>query len=217
MNYKYGNYEMLGISVFWFVITLFWTKLVYRIVLCKIEKNRFIFILFGAFISMIISEKIWLPQNLDVVFVAMLFMECGFCFKEYGNKLNAKKILGIVGILSFGIWIHFSWANEYFLSMASRTYKGGLFSVFLAIIGCLCVVLFCESIENTKLSKVLAFVGKYSYELLCIHWIESVYINYVNHQNLLVGSLRVVIDCVILVLWITIKEKILTVKNKKTI
>lgn len=66
-EYRYGNYEMLGISGFWFVIALFWSKLAYRIVLEKIEKNRFIFILFGAFISMIISENIWLPQNIDII------------------------------------------------------------------------------------------------------------------------------------------------------
>lgn len=147
-------------------------------------------------------------------FVAMIFMECGYLYKEYGNKGNVKKILGIIGILLFGIWMHFSWTNEYYMGMASRTYKGGVFSIFLAIIGCLCVILFCESIEAFKVSKVLAFAGRYSYELLCIHWLESVYINYANHQNFLTACLRVVIDCIILMLWIFIKEKLLTTKNR---
>ena len=67
-----------GIGRLWFLVALFYSKFFFRLVLNNIPRYREIFLLIGTYIFSVPKLKIELPQNLDLIFVAMLFMDAGY-------------------------------------------------------------------------------------------------------------------------------------------
>ena len=76
-----------------------------------IPKYREIFLLIGTYIFSVPGLKIEIPQNLDLVFVAMLFMDIGYHFRNSIDE-NSKKIEKI-GLVAFFIWVIFNMGKKY--------------------------------------------------------------------------------------------------------
>lgn len=171
LSILWGNgcsyWKFPGIGVVWFLLALFFAKFLFRISLNLVQNYRCIFYLFIAFAFSELGKKIWLPQNFDLLFPAMLFMYAGYLLK---NKIvEDSKYLKVFGICSFVFWIYMSWYKGIHIELATRSYPYSLISILIALCGSLCVIQFSKSIEALKISKTLIFLGKYSLDLLCIH------------------------------------------------
>ena len=211
-------WKFQGIGVVWFLIALFYAKLLFRFILNLIPNYREIFCLLLAFLFSALGKKIWLPQNFDLLFPAILFMDAGYVFR---NKIedDSKKVK-IAGLCAFIFWIYMAWNKGIYIELATRQYPLSLVSILIALCGSLCIVQFSKSIENLKSSKVLVFIGKYSLDLLCIHQFDGYfsflwkYISFSESTKLCkVNSFiqlffHVIIDVIILFLWVLIKEKV---------
>ena len=81
-----------GVGRLWFLVALFYSKFFFRLVLNKIPKYREIFLLVGTYIFSVPGLKIETPQNLDLIFVAMLFMDIGYHFRNSIDE-NYKKMV----------------------------------------------------------------------------------------------------------------------------
>lgn len=93
------------------MVALFYSKFFFRIVLNKIPKYREIFLLLGTYIFSVPGLKIELPQNLDLIFVAMLFMDAGYILRNSVDE-NSPKIEKF-GIACFFVWIYLVWNQIY--------------------------------------------------------------------------------------------------------
>ena len=95
--------EFPSIGRIWFLVALFWTKFFYRILLNKCgARERLPFLVLTSLVSMLLGvHGIILPQNFDMVFVCLLFMEIGNLLKEYDicKKINGG---GALYSLPFG-------------------------------------------------------------------------------------------------------------------
>ncbi len=210
-------YTLKGIGATWFLIALFYARLLYRMILGIEFAYRTIFILFLALAFSLVGKKIWLPQSFDLAFVAMLFMEGGYILK---NNIKEKDsvIMKVIAIFSFLIWSYYTWHEGVYIELATRMYPHFIASILLAFLGCLCVIHLSKSLSTTFISDKLVFIGKHSLDLLCIHSLDGYYQSlweYTNYfgesefnflNEILSPISRVILDIVILALWVYINN-----------
>lgn len=207
---------MFGVGVIWFLVALFWGKLAYRIFDRTVSKNRLIFLLFLSFVGIWISNVARLPQCIDMIPVIMLFIEGGRIIRDdVDTDSNVWKCLGII---SFFVWIYFAWDKGIYIELATRKYPYTMLSVLIAFLGCICVIQLSQAIENIKIVRLLIYVGKYSLDLLCIHYLDVYFkdvwtISHFSENSTLYFTnevmscaARVLIDVLILVVWCAIKK-----------
>ena len=68
---KSGGTQFLGLGVIWFLISLFWSKLFYRLLLHMQIKYRILLLICFSSLGMYIGTNIRLPQCLDIIPIAM--------------------------------------------------------------------------------------------------------------------------------------------------
>lgn len=215
--------HMYGVDVLWFLIALFWSKLFYRLCLNKIKKYRSIFILFLALAGMGIGSSIRLPQCLDLIPVIMLFMEGGYQLRHCGKEdVPAMKMAGVAGSL---VWIYLTVSKGIYIELAGRSYPGSTLSVVVAFVACLAVFQMSKALEGGKCAPILAWLGKNSMDLLCIHYLDryTVPIWYImsytegsSVMNRPAATLcRVILDVAILFVWWSIKKGIYYLRHYK--
>lgn len=166
-----------GVGRLWFLVALFYSKFFFRIVLNKIQKYREIFLLLGTYIFSVPGLKIELPQNLDLIFVAMLFMDAGYILRNSVDE-NSPKIEKL-GIGCFFVWVFLVWNHKVYTDLAQRLYPP--LAIVAALCGSLCVIQLSKIFECSKfLTKIIGFFGKWSLDLLCIHQLDGYFSKYVN-------------------------------------
>lgn len=205
--------QMPKVGVVWFLIALFWGKLAYRLCLIYIKRNRAIFLLMLAFAGIWIGTKCRLPQGMDMIPVIMLFMECGHFLKD---KVDMESFEWTkIGVISFFVWIYLTVDRGIYIEMALRQYPYSMVCVLIAIMASIAVIQFCQSIEHTAVAKPLAFIGKNSLLLLCIHHFDEYFSSF---WNVIPGTervLRVLLDIVILLICLAIKRGLVMIKSKR--
>lgn len=223
LNYISQGKQMYGIGVLWFFIALFWAKLCYRYILNKISNYRFIFLLGGAFVSIWLGTIVWLPQSIDMIFIIILFMESGYQLKNCGKE--DSNIIKIIGIIGFFIWITLSWNYGIHIELSIRHYPYCLICILIAFLGCLSVIQLSKAIAELRISKAVAFIGRHSMTLLCIHYLDK-HFSYIwklslfdtNQTTILsiraIWSInRVIFNVLVLLVWTVLKKQLIRLKR----
>ena len=110
ISYRYGCLTLQMVGFIWFLIALFWAKLLYRLICSTISSdNRIIIFLFGTFFSEILANYIIFPQGWDLVFVIMFYFEIGQLFKACDEKCVRIPVglsLPLVGGVVSNNWLY---------------------------------------------------------------------------------------------------------------
>lgn len=182
----YGNPYMgqVSVGVVWFLLALFWSKVAYRFVLLYVKQYRQMFILMMGFASVWIGQIIRLPQNFDLIFVNMIFMEAGYLLKEYEAQIRQEIMQG-VGVVFFFIWtVYMHLCNgKVRLDLSLRKFDKYTLGILIAILASLCIIQFCRAIESWKISEGAAFLGKHTLALLCVHQFDGLIKTLWNKQS----------------------------------
>ena len=210
----YGDFfgiVLPAVGIIWFLIALFWAKLVYRILLNMFEdRYRMPFLLIACFASMFLGvHDIILPQNADMLFTCILFMEIGYTLKkaDFFAKINHWALL-----LIFTVWTYFCGSQYIHISMNARGYPGYGLCLVVALAGCICVFFFSKSIEEKTIAKPLIFFGKNSMVLLCIQSIAPhVYTSSTNLQRFM----DMFIECVLAAAYVYAKRVFFFLHNRR--
>lgn len=77
-----------GLGAVWFLISLFWAKIIIDGIhlLFPGENKGYIYTFVGILGVFLGIRGMWLPQNLDVTCVAVLFMSVGMLWRQYAEK-----------------------------------------------------------------------------------------------------------------------------------
>lgn len=169
--------ELPGVYMLWFLLVLFFIKIIYDLV-SFITKKRYMFIisLILSIIGVLLGNKrIYLPFLIDISFSLFIFFNLGQILKKRKLKYNLKNLFLSFTIWIIGMLIFFKFSIERF-DVAIRTYPLFPFSYLIAIFGSFFLSYLGMVIEKIRyLDKVLSFVGKNSLWLLCIHSIEFIW------------------------------------------
>ncbi|MCM1578403.1 MAG: acyltransferase family protein [Ruminococcus sp.] len=175
------NGNVVYLHTEWFLLSLFWARTVYRLVLEKITVNRTSFVCMTAIFIILVSQQIHLKQTFDAVFPAMLFMEAGYLLKGYEQTnithTSPRFLLQLAMPL---LWIYLAYSTEGFLDFHGRGYPQMTLSLITALLGVLSVMDFSKSLESVGKSLIVRFleyVGRYSMNIYIIHCLDELVIN----------------------------------------
>lgn len=215
-DYTLFGINFIGVSPIWFLIALFFSKLIFDIINYKINSkdisNNLIIYSFLALIGIMIGKFIWLPQNLDLVLVFLLYLYVGFIFNKYTKNIEKHKT--IMFIVCFIIWTTCLGFNLN-IELAVRSYQYGFLTIIESICASYCIIELCKAFEKSDILQiVLTKIGMISLIVLCIHSIEYVIVDWskLPISIYLVAILRTIAVLLISFAFIFIKNKILCLK-----
>lgn len=222
-DYTLFGIHFNGVSPIWFLITLFLSKIVFDIINYKINNKvvhiHIVIYCFLALIGILIGRCIWLPQNLDLVLIFLLYLYIGFLFKKYFTRIDKYK--AIIFVACFTLWT-ICLGMKMHIEFAVRGYPMYFLSIIESISASYCVIELCKILEKNRMLKLfLTNTGKISLIILCIHSIESVAINWkdIPLNIYLVTMLRVVTVLLLSFLFYFGKKKVIEqinqLKNKR--
>lgn len=215
-DYTFLGVNFVGVGALWFLIALFFSKLFFDIINYNINNKdsctNLIIYCFLALIGIIIGKIIWLPQNLDLILIFLLYLYIGFMFNKYTKNIEKHKT--IIFIVCFIIWTICLGFNLN-IELAVRGYPYGFLSVIESICASYCIIELCKIFEKSnKLQFILTKIGTISLIILCVHSIESVIINWddLSISIYLIAILRTIVILLISFAFVYIKNKILNLK-----
>lgn len=160
------------LGMIWFLVALFWTKVLYYIV-CLTFRSKYngaVFLALAVAGKMLSVYGKYLPQSLDIVCVAVLFVYIGHVFREI-YPLFEKYQLSITAV-SFVVWM-VCWEKGIFLELGGHWYPDFGLGILETVCGCICVFTFSKALESCRpLSFILQKIGQHTLMILCLSHID---------------------------------------------
>ena len=219
-DYTFLGINFTGVGPIWFLITLFFSKLVFDFINYKVGRTNLITNIiiysFCLLLGLEIGEVTWLPQGFDLVLIFLFYLYAGYLFKTQFDNLKVNKT--IIFVIAFAIW-GICLGMNMFIEVAMRGYPLGLLSIIESLCASYCVIALCQVITKNKfLNSFLTKVGIMSLTILCIHAIENYLFDW-SALNINLYALTLIRLSMILVLafcftWIKQKIMILLIKKQ---
>lgn len=188
-KYPYGFYTA---SAVWFLVALFWAKLVMDLVniTFKTEKNGIIFILLGILGVCMGVFEFRPPAFLDLGFVGVFFMYIGMLWRKYEDFIK-KYTLPIALVAGFYWFAHVMRGD--FIEMWTRFYAGYEVAFLTAIAGTFLVCQFAMMLEESaknagkigkKAMSFLVELGKNTMLLYMVHCLDTAFFEQIwDHRD----------------------------------
>ncbi|WP_283576492.1 acyltransferase family protein [Limosilactobacillus oris] len=216
-----SNIPMLGVmsvGVMWFMFVFFWAKFLFdllQVLLPDVYSGLILFILSGASMMWCQNFTYFLPQALDIVPIAALFMWIGaFTKKKVDiNNLNGLNKLIFAVVILF--WV-VCFICKLYIELSVRHYPGLFIPVIEALGGTLAICLLSKWLPSGKLSGSLQSIGRHTLAVLCIHHLDLYWVTWQNciQSWPLAATARLGVDLFLLVLFMYIQH--LFIKRKET-
>lgn len=214
--YTFFGHNFEGIGPAWFLITLFFSKILFDYInlYLKDKNNKMVVFSFLLLLGLEIGMVSWLPQGFDLVLVFLFYLYIGYWYQnEFKHFRINKAICFVVAFLIWTICLGFKLNIE----LAMRNYPYSILSVVESLCGCYCVIELCKIIADIKwLKKVFSFIGELSLIILCIHSIEQFLIDWqvIKINIFIICIIRVILNILLAVLVYYIKCLIINSYNK---
>lgn len=183
----------------WFVTFLFCVTIIYPLIAKlpiwngKIKDIVILALLVGlCYLGRFYSIKNgFLPWNLDVVPVGLVFYHCGVMCMRYDvfEKLN-----WFVWVLLLGFWLATYW-REGTVLLATREYLGFPFSLTISVAASICVLWLVKKLSSRKpfrfCNVFFAWVGRSGMMILALHTIEFVHLDWLTSMQGKVGNVYI--------------------------
>lgn len=161
-----------GIGAVWFLVSLFWAKVIIDIihVLFPGKYARYLCLSLGLLgIALGLKGK-WLPQNMDVTFVAVLFIYLGYLWREnvdFFEKWETPLFLFAAIFWVTCIHLHF------YIEMATRQYPFILLTVIEAVCGSFVVCCISKGLAaNFFVRMTTQILGIHSLLIFLFHYLD---------------------------------------------
>lgn len=167
INHVFG-YKITDIGPVWFCLALFFGFIILNMLLqYKYQKTTLCIIFCIGYFS---TNYIWFPFSIQSAMTAVLFIYIGYKGKQYrimDYHPSLGAVLPLLCIFSVGINIRSQF-------LIAHNYSEHLITdIIVALAASYLVLLYCRWLEqNTKISKTMAFLGRYTIVMLCVHSVD---------------------------------------------
>lgn len=211
-----SNYPAKGINsvgVMWFLIVFFWAKLLFDFLQVFLNHRVAGIVLFVLAIGgYLVSQKTWLPQDMDIVPIAAFFMWTGAELKSLGFNAGSIKQhkfqLLFAGTTIF--WLAMiAWKQN--IDMSVRYYPHFILVILEAIAGTVFVCVIAQQMEKYHiLTKPLSTIGQHTLAVMCIHHLDFYWIWWMNVVTVWwqAAICRFILDFFLLAIVIYIENKL---------
>lgn len=175
-----GQPEYFHIRPVWFLICLFWVKILFKVAYHiheKIKDNKICVILFlmimaaaAIYIKDVLNFLPYgrLPMKIDSALMGLFFYMIGYlifpwlCNFEKTASVKNKKV---VAVLSLGVWFYVGVRNGA-SNLCNLTYNDSGMFIVAAVAGCMFIITISMLIKE---SKILQYIGKNSMVIFAMH------------------------------------------------
>ena len=197
-----------SLSSLWFMTCMFLAVCAFELIQMANKKDNIAILAIISSICAIVSFflphiKGGYPWNIDVVFIAISFMICGYLVKELIEKLNNKLIITAIAAativfltLTYRLNLHFITTNN--VDMAGRHFGNAALYLFDALLGSIGILLVSRLLNDCKLiGNFFAYLGKRTIPIFITH---KPIVNMIGKLTLTMGlpSLLVTIGSVVI-------------------
>ena len=169
------SFLLIGNAPMWFLPCMFlsylWVYLIYFRCKTSIQKYS-VGILFTDFSAILYFSPLMLPWSIDTSFLFAVLIIAGYELRDFFIQCKIHYI-AITLVLWFVLYHFFAGSN---ISIGSYG-KFGVYSIIPFAMIALCETYtlsgILQHIENTWIVKAIAYVGKHSLRLMCIHLVIS--------------------------------------------
>ena len=170
-----------------------------------------------TFLGIGISKIQWLPLSFDIVLTVLIFMYLG---SHLNNIVNDNHTI-IKGILALIIWaltlLLCRYTESSYLELAARRYPLIIAGFITALSGTVFIAMLSKiACKGTTVVKPVLYIGRNSLWVFCVHALDYNYEFLWNCTNsgIINGIVRIILDVIITVAFLNIKEGINTYANK---
>lgn len=164
---KHDDISLIG--AIWFFPTMYFARRYMDFIFATGKRELHRALLVGAFVLGAVGlskEKVWLPLNVDVAMAAVLFMYVGYLLKEKNFRLNAE-----TAIVAVCLWFASTHCEK--INIGKRDYELWYITFAGAVAASVLIIELFRRLEGKRffapLAGFLAFTGKHTLALLCIH------------------------------------------------
>lgn len=188
----FGNHPTAG--VMWFLFVFFWAKLFFDLLNLVFKRRVIFFAIIFAFVAYLISTRFWLPQSLDIVPIASLFM-------AVGGELRGRAILEsnwtfLIAIVSVILWLTCV-QNGLYIELATRHYPQFTWSIMAAVGGSIVTFLCSMALTRSYQLRWLQLIGRHTLAIMCIHQLDLFWQNFqfmLPHKSVILIIFRLLLD-----------------------
>lgn len=199
-------FDIPGIGLAWFLLALYFSKVIFAIIevyFIKFHINRILKLLIYCSISYLTfraSSYLVLPFALSQALVALPYLCLGQFCREI-DILELKHIKFPVFFVVFTIWVIGLYKGVFF-SIGNLFHVGSLaFGLLMTLSSSFVLTLIFSSLERSfsqlKLITLISELGKNSLLLLCLHQVESAFINWPTVEFVSLGAFSFLVSGVI--------------------
>lgn len=188
------------IGAVWFLLAIFWGSLLMQLVLrCSIYL-QFPIVAVLFFFGYVSAHKLmWFPFDIQPGCCAVLYMYVGYLAKYFEDRI--EKWRKQVWPAAFLVWAIFAYSFTSFY-LVSCDYGNGLFDIVASICACYCIFIIAERLDclDGEAVEIIAFFGRYSLVVLCVHLVEMNLIDWwMVVDRLQIAGISRIIGCLIAV------------------
>ena len=167
-----GPWGLSNVGVMWFLFAYFWARIFFNLIRLIIKDDRYNGIIFAmvAYGSYLLSQKVWLPQALDIALVAAFFMWIGAILHEY-NFFNGSSVEFCSVLIALVFWLLCIQSGLY-LELSIRSYPNFVITFLEAVAGTIVVCYLSRGLLTSNLTKWLVIFGRNTMILFCVHHLD---------------------------------------------
>ncbi len=164
------------IGAIWFLLATFWGSVFLRSLLeCRLVVRITFIGLWFAFCVLSRKMLFWFPWSIQASGPALLYMYIGYEARELAPILGkcSREIKLSITALSIWVWLDFIMHFKSFW-LVHCDYGRGVTDIISSLFACGCIVLISWLIsqKTETIARGLAYLGRYSLFMLCMHMIE---------------------------------------------
>lgn len=162
-----------SVGMLWFFITMFWAKVIWEgIGLLFPEKDTAICI-FVALIGIWYGPGNYLPQNLDIAMMTVLYYCIGNFARKYQEKVIAARFKMPLFWIALMIWVFCAQQGMY-IELAVKSYPGIVVGILESICGSYVFCILAQEVaENRICKKIFSFLGRHTLLIVLVHHMDS--------------------------------------------
>lgn len=171
----FKNTEVL-LGAIWFIPSLFLAFVAYMILDIILKKYKELFsVVILIYALHYINGNSYIEKVIEITFVSQFFLQLGYCFKNFENKISINNIGAIISLIIFV----FIGEKIDRIDIASREYSKIYLFLPITISGIYLSVYCSEKINRIKsISFIFDFIGQKSYFIMIFHIIGYKVLSY---------------------------------------
>ena len=161
------------IGMLWFFFTMFWAKVIWEGIGLLFPKKDIAMCIFVSLIGIWIGLDHYIPQNLDIAMMVVLYYCIGHLVRKYQEEELFQKLKMPVFWAALCFWV-FCAQQGIYIELAIESYPGIVTAILESMCGSYVFCILAQEVtENQICKKIFTFLGRHTLLIVLVHHADS--------------------------------------------